>query len=50
MMIKYAEAWNFGPMNEPNRTVHDVIESVIKLWNNPLTIISSYKYFMNHLF
>ena len=37
---KYAEAWNFGPMNEPNRTVHDVIESVIKLWNNPLTIIS----------
>ncbi|HDR7901449.1 MULTISPECIES: CDP-glucose 4,6-dehydratase [Bacillus cereus group] len=38
---KYAEAWNFGPMNEHNRTVHDVIESVIKLWNNPLTIISS---------
>ncbi|MEB9844741.1 CDP-glucose 4,6-dehydratase [Bacillus cereus] len=37
----WAEAWNFGPMNEPNRTVHDVIESVIKLWNNPLTIISS---------
>ncbi|MDD8001559.1 MULTISPECIES: CDP-glucose 4,6-dehydratase [Bacillus cereus group] len=37
---EYAEAWNFGPMNEPNRTVHDVIQSVIKLWNKQLTIIS----------
>ncbi|GAB6477104.1 CDP-glucose 4,6-dehydratase [Bacillus cereus group sp. MYBK71-2] len=37
---EYAEAWNFGPMNEPNRTVYDVIQSVIKLWNKPLTIIS----------
>ncbi|OOZ85746.1 CDP-glucose 4,6-dehydratase [Bacillus cereus] len=37
---KYAEAWNFGPLNEPNRTVHDVIQSVIKLWNKQLTIIS----------
>ncbi|MCU5223375.1 CDP-glucose 4,6-dehydratase [Bacillus tropicus] len=36
----YAEAWNFGPLNEPNRTVHDVIQSIIKLWNKPLTIIS----------
>ena len=41
---EYAEAWNFGPMNEPNRTVYDVIQSVIKLWNKPLTIISLYKY------
>ncbi|UTG85650.1 CDP-glucose 4,6-dehydratase [Bacillus paranthracis] len=37
----YAEAWNFGPLNEPNRTVHDVIQSVIKLWNKQLTITSS---------
>ncbi|AXY09061.1 CDP-glucose 4,6-dehydratase [Bacillus anthracis] len=37
---EYAEAWNFGPLNEPNRTVHDVIQSVIKLWNKPLTILS----------
>ena len=37
---EYAEAWNFGPMNEPNRTVRDVIQSVIKLWNKQLTIIS----------
>ncbi|ALQ68946.1 CDP-glucose 4,6-dehydratase [Bacillus thuringiensis] len=36
----YAEAWNFGPLNEPNRTVHDVIQSIIKLWNKPLTILS----------
>ncbi|MDA1570809.1 CDP-glucose 4,6-dehydratase, partial [Bacillus cereus] len=36
----YAEAWNFGPLNEPNRTVHDVIQSVIKLWNKQLTITS----------
>ncbi|MFB7119066.1 CDP-glucose 4,6-dehydratase [Bacillus tropicus] len=36
----YAEAWNFGPINEPNRTVHDVIQSIIKLWNKQLTIIS----------
>ncbi|MDA2165047.1 MULTISPECIES: CDP-glucose 4,6-dehydratase [Bacillus] len=36
----YAEAWNFGPINEPNRTVHDVIQSIIKLWNKPLTILS----------
>ncbi len=36
----YAEAWNFGPLNEPNRTVHDVIQSIIKLWNKQLTIIS----------
>ena len=37
---KYVEAWNFGPMNEPNRTVHDVIQSIMKLWNKPLTILS----------
>jgi len=37
---EYAEAWNFGPMNEPNKTVHDVIQSIIKLWNKPLTILS----------
>ncbi|MBJ7929372.1 CDP-glucose 4,6-dehydratase [Bacillus toyonensis] len=37
---EYAEAWNFGPMNEPNRTVHDVIQTIIKLWNKPLTILS----------
>ncbi|WP_263704044.1 CDP-glucose 4,6-dehydratase [Bacillus thuringiensis] len=37
---KYAEAWNFGPLNEPNRTVHDVIQSIINLWNKPLTILS----------
>ncbi|HDR4437682.1 CDP-glucose 4,6-dehydratase [Bacillus thuringiensis serovar brasilensis] len=37
---EYAEAWNFGPLNEPNRTVHDVIQSVIKLWNKQLTITS----------
>ncbi|KXY73232.1 MULTISPECIES: CDP-glucose 4,6-dehydratase [Bacillus] len=37
---EYAEAWNFGPLNEPNRTVHDVIQSIIKLWNKPLTILS----------
>lgn len=37
---EYAEAWNFGPINEANRTVHDVIQSVIKLWNKPLTILS----------
>ncbi|MBP3970185.1 CDP-glucose 4,6-dehydratase [Bacillus sp. WL1] len=37
---EYADAWNFGPLNEPNRTVHDVIQSVIKLWNTQLTIIS----------
>ncbi|MGE6537741.1 CDP-glucose 4,6-dehydratase [Bacillus luti] len=37
---EYAEAWNFGPMNEPNRTVDDVIQSIIKLWNKPLTILS----------
>ncbi|PGZ53881.1 CDP-glucose 4,6-dehydratase [Bacillus cereus] len=36
----YAEAWNFGPLNEPNRTVHDIIQSIIKLWNKPLTILS----------
>ncbi|WBO90134.1 CDP-glucose 4,6-dehydratase [Bacillus tropicus] len=36
---EYAEAWNFGPLNEPNRTVHDVIQSIIKLWNKPLTIL-----------
>ncbi|HFK1545253.1 CDP-glucose 4,6-dehydratase [Bacillus albus] len=36
----YAEAWNFGPLNEPNRTVHDVIQSIIKLWNKPLTTLS----------
>ncbi|MED3037525.1 CDP-glucose 4,6-dehydratase [Bacillus thuringiensis] len=36
----YAAAWNFGPLNEPNRTVHDVIQSIIKLWNKPLTILS----------
>ncbi|MGD6890885.1 CDP-glucose 4,6-dehydratase [Bacillus mobilis] len=35
---EYAEAWNFGPVNEPNRTVYDVIQSIIKLWNQPLTI------------
>ncbi|PGM90823.1 CDP-glucose 4,6-dehydratase [Bacillus cereus] len=37
---EYAAAWNFGPMNELNRTVHDVIQSIIKLWNQPLTILS----------
>ncbi|MGG0708062.1 CDP-glucose 4,6-dehydratase [Bacillus paramobilis] len=37
---EYATAWNFGPMNEPNRTVHDVIQSIMKLWNQPLTILS----------
>lgn len=37
---EYAEAWNFGPINEANRTVHDVIQSIIKLWNQPLTILS----------
>ncbi|MEG7844047.1 CDP-glucose 4,6-dehydratase [Bacillus mobilis] len=37
---EYAEAWNFGPMNEPNRTVHDVIQSIMKLWNQPLTILT----------
>ncbi|PFJ18172.1 CDP-glucose 4,6-dehydratase [Bacillus cereus] len=37
---EYAEAWNFGPINEPNRTVHDVIQSVITLWNKPLPILS----------
>ncbi|HDR7517277.1 CDP-glucose 4,6-dehydratase [Bacillus mobilis] len=37
---EYAEAWNFGPMNEPNRTVHDVIQSIMKLWNQPLIILS----------
>ncbi|PFD88328.1 CDP-glucose 4,6-dehydratase [Bacillus anthracis] len=37
---EYAEAWNFGPLNEPNRTVYDVIQSIIKLWNKPLTILS----------
>ena len=30
----------FRPINEPNRTVLDVIHSVIKLWNKPLTILS----------
>ncbi|MGH1038904.1 CDP-glucose 4,6-dehydratase [Bacillus wiedmannii] len=37
---EYAAAWNFGPINEPNRTVHDVIQSIMKLWNQPLTILS----------
>ncbi|HGH7174307.1 TPA: CDP-glucose 4,6-dehydratase [Bacillus wiedmannii] len=37
---EYAEAWNFGPVNEPNRTVYDVIQSIIKLWNKPLIILS----------
>ncbi|WP_270343506.1 CDP-glucose 4,6-dehydratase [Bacillus mobilis] len=37
---EYAAAWNFGPMNEPNRTVHDVVQSIMKLWNRPLTILS----------
>ncbi|PEN70949.1 CDP-glucose 4,6-dehydratase, partial [Bacillus cereus] len=36
---EYATAWNFGPLNEPNRTVYDVIQSVIKLWNKQLTIL-----------
>ncbi|HDR7794509.1 TPA: CDP-glucose 4,6-dehydratase [Bacillus luti] len=36
----YAEAWNFGPINEPNRTVENVIHTVITLWNKPLTILS----------
>ncbi|MED0876482.1 CDP-glucose 4,6-dehydratase [Bacillus mobilis] len=38
--VEYAAAWNFGPMNEPNRTVHDIIQSIMKLWNEPLTILS----------
>ena len=47
----YAEAWNFGPLNEPNRTVHDVIQSVIKLWNKQLTITSPLQtLLMNRLF
>ncbi|MGE7603060.1 CDP-glucose 4,6-dehydratase [Peribacillus sp. NPDC097675] len=37
---KYAEAWNFGPINEPSRTVNDVIQSVMKLLNKRLTIHS----------
>ncbi|PEN74527.1 CDP-glucose 4,6-dehydratase, partial [Bacillus cereus] len=37
---KYAEAWNFGPINESSRTVNDVIQSVMKLWNKRLTIHS----------
>ena len=37
---EYVGGWNFGPINEPNRTVLDVIHSVIKLWNKPLTILS----------
>ncbi|HHL0974490.1 TPA: CDP-glucose 4,6-dehydratase [Bacillus cereus] len=37
---EYVGGWNFGPINEPNRTVLDVIQSVIKLWNKPLTILS----------
>ncbi|CAM3950652.1 CDP-glucose 4,6-dehydratase [Bacillus albus] len=37
---EYATPWNFGPMNEPNRTVYDVIQSIMKLWNQPLTILS----------
>ncbi|PEU76087.1 CDP-glucose 4,6-dehydratase [Bacillus cereus] len=37
---EYAAAWNFGPINEPNRTVHDVIQFIMKLWNQPLTILS----------
>lgn len=36
----YAEAWNFGPMNESNRTVYEVIQSIMKLWNQPLTVLS----------
>ena len=48
---EYAEAWNFGPLNEPNRTVHDVIQSVIKLWNKQLTITSPLQtLLMNRLF
>lgn len=37
---EYTEAWNFGPINEPHITVNEVIQSVIKLWNKPLTILS----------
>lgn len=37
---KYAEAWNFGPINESSRTVNDVIQSVTNLWNKRLTIHS----------
>ncbi|MDA1680084.1 CDP-glucose 4,6-dehydratase [Bacillus cereus group sp. TH152-1LC] len=37
---EYAAAWNFGPMNEPNRTVHDVIQAIMQLWNQPLKILS----------
>ncbi|WP_242256029.1 CDP-glucose 4,6-dehydratase [Bacillus cereus group sp. BfR-BA-01379] len=37
---EYAAAWNFGPINEPNRTVHDVIQSIMQLWNRPLKILS----------
>ncbi|PFB26041.1 CDP-glucose 4,6-dehydratase [Bacillus cereus] len=36
---EYATAWNFGPINEPNRTVYDVIQSIMKLWNQPLTVL-----------
>ncbi|MCR8643446.1 CDP-glucose 4,6-dehydratase [Paenibacillus sp. N1-5-1-14] len=36
----YAEAWNFGPMQEPTHTVHHVIERMMTLWGEKLTIVT----------
>lgn len=36
---KYIGAWNFGPNNQTHVTVHELIQSVIKLWNEPLTVL-----------
>lgn len=36
---KYIDAWNFGPNNQNHITVHELIQSVIKLWNKPLNIL-----------
>ncbi len=32
--IKYAEAWNFGPLSEDNLTVKDLLEIAIPIWES----------------
>lgn len=37
---KYAAAWNFGPINQTRLTVNEVIQTVMKLWDQKLTILT----------
>lgn len=37
---KYAAAWNFGPINQPHITVNELIQTVMKLWDEKLTILT----------